>query len=454
MISRALDPGEAFFFMSDHVSCMNFVVFAERSSALPLERLRPVLDLIQQENALLQVRIDWTETHGLRFEPAPGLTIDLECHSPDATQWQDWIERELSRPFASGAAPLMRCLALQITDARHQTVTAAPANGDGIEVPTRSVLALTFHHAVADGRTGTALLRRLLSLLSPLGESTETSSPESKLAALPPMSDVHPACFRWAEQPEAAKQLRSTLINDYRRFGPLSPMPWLATEAADRLPKFIRLLLSAEHTQQLITQARAQSTTVHGLLCAAQLLAQHQLQGPSESSTFFLSCPIDMRAHLEPVQPVTPTAFMVSLISTTFQVSDATDIWALACDIMAQTRLQIARGEGHLLYHLFGLNGAPVLPNQMAVFRQKMLASLPNTMVSNVGTIDTVTDDPNVTAISFALCPMPYQTLFTAASSYQGQLILNVGFDAARLTQANAHKLVQAIAHYLTRAVP
>ena len=45
---------------------------------------------------------------------------------------------------------------------------------------------------------------------------------------------------------------------------------------------------------------------------------------------------------------------------------------------------------------------------------------------------------------------MPYQTLFTAASSYQDQLILNVGFDAARLTESDAQTLAQHIRRILS----
>jgi hypothetical protein len=48
---------------------------------------------------------------------------------------------------------------------------------------------------------------------------------------------------------------------------------------------------------------------------------------------------------------------------------------------------------------------------------------------------------------------MPYQTLFTAASSYKNQLILNVGFDAQRLSEANAHALVDGIRTLLLAAV-
>jgi hypothetical protein len=160
-----------------------------------------------------------------------------------------------------------------------------------------------------------------------------------------------------------------------------------------------------------------------------------------------------MRPHLEPVQPVSPTGLFVSLISGTYLVGADTPVWTLARDVMVQTRLQIARGEGHLLFNMYGLDGSPVPPVFMEPFRKKALASLPNTMISNVGPIATVDDDPGVESISFALCPMPYQTLFTAASTYKGQLLLNIGFDAARLTEPNARILAAGIREILLASV-
>jgi Condensation domain len=426
-IIRPLDPGESFFYMSDLVSCMNFVVFAERRGRLQPERLRQALDLVQQENLLLQASIHWSQEDGLCFTHAPGMPIELRCHSVTADNWQHAIEQQLSEPFPAEAAPLMRCLYLQM-----------PA-------PERSVLALCFHHAIADGRSGTALLRRLLSVMA----AHDQPSPLIGASTLPTMADVHPARFRWREQEEAAKQLKATLIADYRRHGPLPAIPWLANEATGRTPRFIRLMLPPDNTRRLLAAARAQGTTLHGALCAAQLLAQTALQPGTAATPFFLSCPVDMRPHLEPVQPSSPTGLFVSLISATFAVSAESDFWQLACSITSQTRLQIGRGEGHLLYRLFGLDGAPMPPEQLEPFRKKTLASLPNTMLSNLGAIASVADDPAVESISFALCPMPYQTLFTAASSYHDALILNVGFDAARLTESNARTLAQRMLQVL-----
>lgn len=134
---------------------MNFVVLAERTGTLQPERIRRALDTVQQEHALLQTRISWTEDTGLRFEPAPGAAIELLCHASSTAGWPGLIEQELANPFALGTAPLMRCLYIELAPAK---APDGPANA--------CVLALTFHHAIADGRSGTEILRRLLSLMA------------------------------------------------------------------------------------------------------------------------------------------------------------------------------------------------------------------------------------------------------------------------------------------------
>ena len=134
MILRPLDPGEAFFYMSDHVSCMNFVVFAERRGHLLPERIRQALNTIQRQHQLLQARISWTEESGLCFVQAPGRVIELHCHTVSPDNWQVGIEDQLSQPFAEGTAPLMRCLYLEMPG----TDPADPTAG-------RSVLAFCFH---------------------------------------------------------------------------------------------------------------------------------------------------------------------------------------------------------------------------------------------------------------------------------------------------------------------
>lgn len=433
-ILRPLDSGEAFFFMADRLSCMNFVLIAERSAPLDPVHIRQALAVIQVENPLLRVKVVWDETRGLCFSHAQGQPLALECHAVDEGDWSGWIERELERPFAQEEAPLMRCLYLQL-------------RGES-----RSVLVLCFHHSIADGRSGEDLLRRLLDCIAVGAAAT----PRTGVEPLPPMSAVFPPRYRWHEQEEAAEQLMDTLMVDYKRFGRTHPAQWLDSKATQRQPRVIRLELTPAMSAALLQQARLHGASVHGALCAAQLMAQYRMQTAGvdqpESATLFLSCPVDLRAYLEPVQPKAPCNFLTSLLSSPFALQADTDFWQLAEAVVSQTRRQLARGEGHLFYAMFGLDGSPVLAEHEARFRKTLMASWQNTMVSNIGQVRPVDSDPAVDAISFALSPMPHQILFNAVSCYRGRLILNVGYDAGKLSTAHAEALVEGMRDALLTA--
>ncbi|MBK6998921.1 MAG: hypothetical protein IPH35_02730 [Rhodoferax sp.] len=436
--SRPLDPGEAFFYMTDRVSCMNFVLFAERCATLEPTQIRNALNVIQQENPLLQTRIVWNEENGLRFEPAPDAPISLECHPVTENNWLTYIENELARPFAEDVAPLARCLYLQI-DA-------------DVDTAAHSVLVVCFHHSIADGRSGEALLRRLLDCIANKTTLADAIKPPT---GMPPMSAVVPERFRWTQREEEAEALMDVQMRDYKRHGLVARQPWLNSAAPTRIPRLIRLSLPPEATRRLLMQARAHESSVHGALCAAQLLAQyrlHRLHGGEQPSTLFLTCPIDLRTHLEPIQPTIPIGFYTSLLSASLMLDTHTDFWDLARRVVAQTRRQAARGEGHLFYNLYGLDGGTISPDRMARFGKAVLSSWQNTMVSNIGVVASVDNDPAVEAISFALCPMPYQVLFNAVSTYKDRLILNVGYDAGKLQPETAHTLTTAMQELLLAA--
>ena len=127
-------------------------------------------------------------------------------------------------------------------------------------------------------------------------------------------------------------------------------------------------------------------------------------------------------------------------------------MWELAREVVRQTRVQLARGEGHLFFSLYGLEEQPLAPESEARLMKSLLASLNHTMVSNIGRVATVDSDPAVDAISFALCPMPYQLLFSAVSTYRDSLIVNVNFDAGKLEEQAASALAGAMRDILLAA--
>jgi len=429
-IERPLDPAEIFFHLLDRVSCTNFAVFAERAGHLDPDRLRDALAAIRTEDSLLQVSIARSPENGLRFARGPEKPIELRAVDTTADDWQPWIERELGRPFADGASPLVRCLYLQWPN------------------PQRCVLALTFHHAIADGRSGTDLLRRLLGHLAAPRPLRDVST----AAPLPPMHDVFPARFRWAEQPEAAEQALGVLWQDYRRNGEPTRLPWLVTRATDRVPRFLRVVLPQDVVDRLLAASRQHGTSLHGALCAAHLLAEHRLLATTDRTRLFLSCPVDMRPHLSPEQPTAPTGLYIALIYASYEVDRATALWNLAGEVTSYTRQQLARGDGHAFFTLYGLDRVLAEPEGMTRFTKMVLSTPQGLSVSNVGRVPSVESDPEVDAISFVLCPMPYQSVFSSISTYADRLIINTVYDAGKLADETAQALTNGVHELLLAA--
>lgn len=423
-IDRPLDPAEAFFFLLDQLSGMNFVVFAERAGALDAARVRRALAAVQAEDPLLRARIVRTDT-ALRFAAADAA-VPLQVIDTSAAGWLACIEAELARPFAHEAGPLARGLLLQW--------------------PGRCVLALTFHHCIGDGRSGSELLRRVLTRVA------ADDFAAAPAAALPPLHAVLPPQFDWEAQPQTAEQVYAALMADYRRHGKPAPLPWLAPQAPQRTPRVLRRSLSADALQRLQQAGRAQGASVHGALCAAQLLATHRLLGAAAAVPLFLSCPADLRAHLAPAQPVAPTALLVTMLAASFAVGGDTGLWSLAREVTAHTRMQLARGDGHLFFCLYGVDGALADAAGLARFNKMVMATPHGSCVSNVGPVPAVAADPAVEAISFALCPMPYQSVFTSVTTYAGRLLLNVAYDAGKQDHATAQACADGLVELLQAA--
>lgn len=428
-IRRPLDAGERFFWLLDRVSGMNFTVFAEIAGKVDPQRLQSALTLAQQAHPLLRVTVAVREPDELWFEPVE-TALSFESIAVTGANWQAPIEAELSHVFEPGAAPLMRCRHLSFSDNE------------------RSVLALTFHHAIADGRSGTALLREILHYLA----QPDASSHFTTGAIHPAMHSVFPAEYRWQEQPEAAAALHATRKAELKRYGRPSDLPWLAQQHTQRLPRFARIALDVDATARLLRQCKQNGATLHGALSAAQLLAKYRTLAADAPHTLSLGSPADMRPYLAADVPSDSLGLYVTLLFATYQVGGGQTFWELAREVSADLKRQLARGDGHLLFsHVQPQAFAPTAEG-IAAFSSLMLASPQSSMISNIGVVDTVTEKAKVEAISFVLCPMPYQMVFSAVSTYAGRLLINMAYDGAKLEEAKAVQLAQWLKEALMTA--
>lgn len=420
--ARTLDAGEKFFWMLDQVSCMNFVVFAELECQLPPATLQAALGELQRRHPLLNCGIRVRDAGHVAFYRTEPTPIRLSVQPVAADSWQEPLQAQLAQPFAAEEHPLARALYLPRSD--------APG----------SIVGLVYHHAIADGRSGTALLREWLQQAL-----TGVGSAEPAHAEPPPMHELFPPQFDWQRHPDKAAAIYGDMKLDIKRYGKPADLPWLQQQHSGRQPRFCRIELSPQQTSALLQQCRAHDTTLHGALGAAQLLAKRTLLADDGAQTLTLSHPADMRPYLAQSVPDDGLGLYITMLSSSYQVAGDSDFWQLAQQVVGDIRKQLQRGDGHLLYTLLRTQQVPPDAAGLAGFGQQMLASPKGSMISNIGRVADVGTDLPVSSISFALCPMPYQALFTAASSYGGKLILNINYDAAKLAPGVATRLAQQI---------
>lgn len=406
--------------MLDKVSGMNFVVFAEISDEINIDHLHAALMKAQQAHPLLRVKVEQSVESELRFEPSDAV-LSLEQIAVNRQNWQEPIENELAEPFTLDAAPLMRARYLHFTD------------------QTRSVLALTFHHAIADGRSGTVLLREILHYLV----APDMDSHFKTGAVHPALHQAFPAQYDWSSNSQTVADLAMLKKTEIKRYGRPAPLPWLDQQQAQRAPRFQRIELNVDVTKRLLQQCKSRGVSVHGALSAAQLLAKYKSTEETGALTLSLSSPADMRPYLASEIPTSGLGLYVTILASTYQVNGMQSFWDVAHEVGADIKRQLARGDGHLMYELIKPDDIPLTADGMDEFAKLMLKTPQGSMISNIGVVEPIEAAAKVESISFVLCPMPYQIVFSAVSTYGGKLIINMAYDAAKLSVENAKQLAQ-----------
>ncbi|MCL4687732.1 MAG: hypothetical protein KJ007_04115 [Burkholderiales bacterium] len=406
-LDRPLDRAEAFFWFLDRCSSMNFAVIAEGGGSLPTARVAAALAAAQREHPALRVAIEPVDGGGLRFAPRPGARVTLTREAAGA-DCRAAVARSLAAAFAPGEAPLVRAHLYDLDGGRW-------------------ALALVFHHAIGDGRSGFRLMRALLD------EARGERAPAAPAAPAPSPVALFPEALSGAAGLAKAQAWKEALRAEPLR---AAPVPGHSREGGGMRPRIIALRFEEAVVDGLARRARREGASVHGLIGAAELVAARELLAAEGAPVLMLTSPVDLRASLRaPVDDATP-AFCVTLLSTLAEVAGEEGLGPLAARLTADLRRQLAEGCGHLFYHLAApAETLPATPEAVAGFAAWMRRMPAAFVLSNVGRVEAMPAAGGVTVdeVSFALCPMAHQPLFVAASTWGGRLALNVVHDASRL---------------------
>lgn len=196
--------------------------------------------------------------------------------------------------------------------------------------------------------------------------------------------------------------------------------------------------LTEDETSGLISWARSQEATVHGVLSAAMLQAAASVS--PGLARVGLSTTVDLRSRFDsPDRGCIGQA--AGVISASYETADTSG--AMARLISSDIRRRFDRGEAEVLFSLSGAGRFPVDHTTDRVIRGWIEQATPTLCIGNLGVVSGPAP-PAVRRLTVGLAPTPNQVVFVSALTFRGRLNLAVGYDRNRLT-TDPDRLVSAI---------
>ena len=260
-IERPLGGLEQFFSLVDQHRSVHFAMIAHIEGSTTISAWRTALDAVQERHPFFSVGIERRDCCSPYFRTDVNARIPLRIvASPERTNWQTEVARELATPFHEQSAPLVR---------------AVLSHGNK-----GSIIILTAHHSIADGLSLAYAIRDLLRALSGKAlDSLPLTLPQELLV-------------------ELSLQRRAAARKPAESAPPESGLPVAFRPLYGALPVIEALQLTPEFTSRLIERSRSEGTTVHGALCAAVALAGREVSSDWRSAPVRILSPFNLRSRI------------------------------------------------------------------------------------------------------------------------------------------------------------
>jgi hypothetical protein len=427
-IDRALGPTENIYYLLDKLYCLNFVVYAQIDGRFDTGRLADALRAAQAEHPLLRARVALSGGRPW-FKPVAAEMHPIAIEAGGLRGWRARIEAQLERPFVD-AAPLARCMVF----------------GSGAR---KSVVAMVFHHAIADGRSGADvlidLLRRAGGEALPL--APRSAQPSAQALDLVQLGGRVGATIRtlgyWLQQGKSVLKLARQLPG---------------FDMMVRAERHIRVLpfdLPPAKARKLLAACRAHGVTMQGALGAAQLLAINDEFGAARARNLGLNSLADLRGALGGKLTQRDLGLYIATVTTVHAIAAEPDFWALAADVRNQLKAVLDSGDANLV-HSIHREGALYPANQVGARMVQSLVALapPSSMLTNVGRFEplTLAHGAKLGALGFLVSPPAQHPICVTVSSLGDGMHLNLLYDACKVDAAQARRLADAMAARLALA--
>jgi hypothetical protein len=316
-VCRPLGAGEHIFWLHDRAHPLHFALTAQIQGQFTVSQLQQALHLVQQRHPFLRVRIALDEAEQPWFVEN-SADIPLRVVQRQSEQhWQREVEREIATPFVWSQAPLLRVVLVHSSNSAEL-----------------SELIVVCHHSIADGISGTYLIRDILqAITTPTDFGQSLSVPPSienlitgKTPEQVSLSKSVPKFTSDFFVEQRAKQNNGSLVSS----GSLSP----------------------ETTRLLIARCRQEQTSVHAAICAAFLLAVCQQNHSEQPQRVNCASPISLRPYLAPINQE-DVSFYMDAERTLHCLSADANFWEVARTAKQQLRQSMT--ANHLFEKSFHL---------------------------------------------------------------------------------------------------
>jgi NRPS condensation-like uncharacterized protein len=426
-MNRPLGPTEAIYYLLDQLYSLNFVVFAEVSGRLDAGGLERALQAVQVEQPLLRTHLAVVRGRACFKAVAPEQAA-LKAQVRPLRNWRAAVSAELDAPFA-GEAPLGRFLWFR---------------GRG-----KAVVAMVFHHTIADGKSGANLLIEVLRRAG--GEdiplNVRQPHPSAQDLDLIQSKGVVESSLQklkyWFSQGQAALKFPKQLPGYDMRLGD------------QRSIKVIPFSLAVETAQALLAACRAHGTTVHGALGAAQVLALNAEFGSAQARQLGLTSLADLRGVLSGKLSASDLGLYVATITTVHGLAAKPDFWHLAADIRGQLQQVLTSGDANLVHSVYREDSLlPMGRNRARLIQSSVALAPPSSMLTNIGKVDTpdLRNGARIQSLAFLVSPPPQHPVCVTAASHGGRLHLNLLYDRVKLDDAQAQRITNTLVGFLEAA--
>lgn len=418
--TRLLGLAERYLWQVDRLACLNCAVMVTLDGSLEESELLAALDMIQREQPLFRTRITTDEKGRPRYAPDAAPPIPLRIDDCPAVEWPGEVAACLGIPFPDGTAPLVRCMWLRDKE--------------------MSLVALIFHHAIADGRSVVYWMKRMITRAT----QGQIDSPESlEVPVSEPMERWYARRFKgisglWRLGCMLVRGTVSTLQEGGSMQIP-SFRPVFTGKPAVHL---LQLIFDQPTTGAFRSACRRFGVNTHAGLGAAQLLAVNELfSDQAASRRLALTSTVDLRKQISLPVPDERMSVCFSMVQTAQRIGPESGFWTVAQGIRDQLTSSMGRGHAHLVWLAFGTLTAA----GPRVLRYLLARMPPSTLLSHLGSlsVDDTGESVRVTAFTATVCPPPMVPAVIATTVFDGRLFANLSYSPSTFSDESANLLAE-----------